>query len=102
MLKTEETQEMRDIVFQIAKALVDAPDEVTLDVLERDGSAILRLRVAPTDTGKIIGKMGRTARSIRTILAACGMKYHHRFSLEIIEDHNQQPADHADSLAAAN
>jgi len=87
MLISKETEEMRLLVFQIARALVDAPEEVNLEIIEKDAGSILRLRVAPSDTGKIIGKMGRTARSIRTLLAACGMKYHRRFSLEIIEEH---------------
>lgn len=89
---------MRSLVFQIARALVDASDDVNLEVIEKDGGSILRLRVAPSDTGKIIGKMGRTARSIRTLLAACGMKYHRRFSLEIVEEHGAA-ATHTDELA---
>lgn len=101
MLRTEETEEMHVLVVQIAKALVDAPREVTLDVAEKPESTILRLRVAPGDVGKVIGRQGRTARSIRTLLAAVGMKYHHRFALEIIEEHGQTAAGSSTSLAEA-
>jgi len=100
MLRTEETEEMRLLVVQIAKALVDASGEVVLEVVEKPESSILRLRVAPDDVGKVIGRQGRTARSIRTLLAAVGMKYHHRFALEIIEEHSQVTPHNAGSLAA--
>jgi predicted RNA-binding protein YlqC (UPF0109 family) len=89
MQKSEETEEMRTLVWQIAKALVDTSDQVFIDIVEKDAGTVFRLRVAPEDVGKVIGKQGRTARSIRTILAAVGTKYHHRFSLEIIEEHSQ-------------
>jgi uncharacterized protein len=98
---TNEINEMRTLVVQIAKALVDAPDEVTLEVVEKEAGSVLRLRVAPEDTGKVIGKQGRTARSIRTILAACGMKYRHHFSLEILEDHGV-PASSTAAFVEAN
>jgi len=87
MQMTKESDEMHSLVLQIAKALVDAPDEVSLELVRKENGSVLRLRVAPEDTGKVIGKQGRTARSIRTILAACSMKYRHHFSLEIIEEH---------------
>lgn len=89
---TKETEEMQALVLQIAKALVDAPEDVNLEVVEKETGSVLRLRVAPEDTGKVIGKQGRTARSVRTILAACSMKYHHHYSLEIIEEQGQAPA----------
>lgn len=98
---TKETEEMRALVFQIAKALVDAPDDVNLEVIEKEAGSVLRLRVAPEDTGKVIGKQGRTARSIRTILAACGMKYRRHFSLEIIEEQSHAAARPVE-LARAN
>jgi predicted RNA-binding protein YlqC (UPF0109 family) len=101
MLRTEETEEMRVLVVQIAKALVDASGEVVLDVVEKPESTILRLRVAPEDVGKVIGRQGRTARSMRTLLAAVGMKYHHRFALEIIEEHGQTTPHSNVSLAEA-
>lgn len=101
MLRTEETEEMRVLVVQIAKALVDASGDVVLDVVEKPESTVLRLRVAPEDVGKVIGRQGRTARSMRTLLAAVGMKHHHRFALEIIEEHGQTAPDSAVSLAEA-
>jgi len=55
-------------------------------VIEDRESTVLRVRVAPQDIGKVIGKQGRTARSLRTILGAASMKLHHRFSLDILED----------------
>ena len=74
---------MTDLVGVMAKALVDLPDEVSVQAEpDRDGTALL-LRVAPGDLGKVIGKQGRTARSIRTILGAASMKAQHRFSLDI-------------------
>ncbi len=101
MQMTKETEEMRALVFQIARALVDVSEEVHLEVVEKETGSVLRLRVAPEDTGKVIGKQGRTARSIRTILAACSMKYHHHYSLEIIEEQGQVSA-RSPVLAQAN
>lgn len=92
MQMTKQTEEMRSLVLQIAKALVDIPEDVNLEVVEKETGSVLRLRVAPEDTGKVIGKQGRTARSIRTILAACSMKYHHHYSLEIVEEQGQAAA----------
>jgi predicted RNA-binding protein YlqC (UPF0109 family) len=76
---------VKDLVTDIAKALVDIPDEVTVREVEGEQVTVLELRVAPTDLGKVIGKQGRTARSIRTLLGAAGMKLHRRFTLEILE-----------------
>ena len=76
---------MKDMVIDIAKALVEIPDEVTVREVEGEQVTVLELRVAPTDLGKVIGKQGRTARSIRTLLGAAGMKLHRRFTLEILE-----------------
>lgn len=82
----EQAGDMRILVEQIAKALVDAPDDVSVQAAdEGNGETVLELRVAPGDLGKVIGKQGRTARSIRTILGAAGMKAKHRFTLEILE-----------------
>ena len=78
---------MKELVEEIAKALVDAPDDVIVNVREATGDAVtvLELRVAPADLGRVIGKQGRTARSIRTLLAAAGTKLNKRFTLEIME-----------------
>jgi uncharacterized protein len=76
--------DMRALIEQIAKALVDEPDKVSVETVEGD-TTVLELRVAQGDLGKVIGKQGRTARSMRTILGAAGMKLHRRFTLEIVE-----------------
>ena len=76
---------MKELIEQIAKALVDSPDEVSVQAIEGQQVTVLELRVAPGDLGKVIGKQGRTARSIRTILGAAGMKLKKRFTLEILE-----------------
>ena len=76
---------MKDLVTEIAKALVDIPDEVTVREVQGEQVTVLELRVAPSELGKVIGKQGRTARSIRTLLGAAGMKLNRRFTLEILE-----------------
>lgn len=76
---------MRELVEEIAKALVDLPDEVVVREVAGEQTTVLELRVAPSDLGKVIGKQGRTARSIRTLLGAVGMKLNRRFTLEILE-----------------
>ena len=73
------------MIRTIAKALVDIPDEVSVKEIAGEQVTVLELRVAPSDLGKVIGKQGRTARSIRTILGAAGMKLNRRFTLEILE-----------------
>ena len=76
---------MRDLVESIAKALVDHPEQVQVKAIEGEQVTVLELRVHPEDLGKVIGKQGRTARAIRTILGAAGMKLRKRFVLEILE-----------------
>jgi len=76
---------MRDLVEQIAKALVDHPEEVQVNAVDGEQVTILELRVHPEDLGKVIGRQGRTAKSIRTLLGAAGMKLKKRFTLEILE-----------------
>ncbi len=76
---------MKQLIEDIAKALVDIPEEVTINEIEGEQTTVLELKVAPSDLGKVIGKQGRTARSIRTILGAAGMKLNRRFTLEILE-----------------
>jgi hypothetical protein len=76
---------VKQLVEDIAKALVDIPEEVSVRVVEGEQVTVLELRVAASDLGKVIGKQGRTARSIRTILGAAGMKLNRRFTLEILE-----------------
>ena len=76
---------MKELLELIAKALVDNPDKVLVAEVEREQTTILELRVAQEDLGKVIGKQGRTARAIRTLLSASGTKLEKRFHLEIIE-----------------
>ena len=81
----EDGGSMRELIEVVAKALVDFPDEVQVNVVEGQQTTVLELRVAPADLGKVIGKQGRTARAVRTILGAAGMKLRTRFVLEILE-----------------
>jgi predicted RNA-binding protein YlqC (UPF0109 family) len=76
---------MRDLLEEIAKALVDNPEDVSVAEVEGEQTTVLELRVKNEDLGKVIGRQGRTARAIRTLLAAAGMKVHKRFVLEILE-----------------
>ena len=76
---------MKNLLEAIAKALVDRPEEVAVHVVEGKALSVFELRVHPSDLGKVIGKQGRTARSIRTILSAGGMKNKRRVTLEILE-----------------
>jgi predicted RNA-binding protein YlqC (UPF0109 family) len=82
--------EVDELVREIAKALVDDPSAVEVDSVDRDESTVLKLRVAPQDVGKVIGKQGRTARSVRTILGAVSMKLHHRYTLDILEEDDEE------------
>ena len=76
---------LKEVVETIAKALVDNPGEVTVSEIDGEGATVLELRVASEDLGKVIGKQGRTARAMRTLLRAAGMKSRKRFVLEILE-----------------
>jgi hypothetical protein len=76
---------MKDLVERIAKCLVDHPDDVKVAEVEGEQTTVLELRVAQEDLGKVIGKKGRTAQAIRTIVNAGGMKINKRFVLEILE-----------------
>ena len=76
---------VKSLVADIAKALVDMPDEVVVNEIAGEQATVFELRVADGDLGKVIGKQGRTARSIRTLLGAVGTKLNRRFSLEILE-----------------
>lgn len=76
---------MKDLIVYIAKALVDKPEEVMVTEIEGEQSTVIELKVAKEDLGKIIGKQGRTARAIRTILGAASAKMKKRSVLEILE-----------------
>jgi predicted RNA-binding protein YlqC (UPF0109 family) len=79
-------QRMQELITEIARVLVDAPQDVAVEAVAVADSTSLRLRVAPGDVGKVIGKQGRTVRSLRTILGAVSMKSHHRYTLDILEE----------------
>ena len=76
---------MKDLVERIARALVDKPDEVMVTAIEGNQATVLELKVAKEDLGKIIGKQGRIARSLRTIIDAASAKERKRVVLEIVE-----------------
>jgi predicted RNA-binding protein YlqC (UPF0109 family) len=76
---------MKELIKYIAKALVDFPEQVEVSEVEGEQTSVIELKVAKEDLGKIIGKQGRTARSIRTILSAASAKIKKRSVLEIIE-----------------
>jgi predicted RNA-binding protein YlqC (UPF0109 family) len=77
--------EMKDLIAYIAKALVDRPEEVAVTEIEGEQTSVIELKVAKEDLGKVIGKQGRTARAMRTILSAASTKINKRSVLEIIE-----------------
>ena len=78
-------KDMTELITEIACALVDDPCSVSVEAIADGDSTVIRLRVAQSDVGKVIGKQGRTARSMRTILSAASTKLRHRFSLDIVE-----------------
>ena len=78
-------EELRNLIEVMAKALVDFPDKVNVAEVEGEQTTVIELKVAKEDLGKIIGKEGRTARSLRTILAAVSTKLKKRSVLEILE-----------------
>ena len=77
---------MKELVETIARALVDRPEEVQVRTVGGAQVTVLELRVHADDLGKVIGRQGRTAKAIRTVLSAAGMKMRRRFTLEILED----------------
>jgi len=85
MATPESTDSMKDLIEFIAKALVDQPDDVKVSEVEGERTSVIELNVAKEDLGKVIGKQGRTARAIRTILSAASTKIRKRSVLEIIE-----------------
>jgi len=75
----------KEVVEIIARTLVDHPDEVTVREFEAETGVVVELRVDPKDLGKVIGKQGRTARAMRTLLRAAGLKARRKIILEIVE-----------------
>jgi len=76
---------MKELVEFVAKSLVDDADAVRIRTHERDQATIIELEVAPADLGKVIGRQGRTARAIRTLLTAAGQKQRRRYILDILD-----------------
>jgi predicted RNA-binding protein YlqC (UPF0109 family) len=83
---TEMVGDMSLLVAQIAQAIVDAPEQVQVAAVEDGDVMVLELRVAPTDIGRVIGRQGRTIKSMRTVLGAASLKLQQRYELEIIEE----------------
>jgi len=79
---TEPTGDVRILLEGIVKSLVDAPEAVSVEQVDGD---VLELTVAPNEVGKVIGRQGRTARALRTLLSAVGVRAHKRYTLEILE-----------------
>lgn len=76
---------MKDLVEFLAKSLVDTPDEVRVSTYDREQATVIELEVAQADLGKVIGRQGRTARAVRTILSAAGQKARRRYILDIVD-----------------
>ena len=82
---SEQSGDMRALIEQIAKALVDAPDQVFVNQVEEDQVSVLELEVAESDMGRVIGRSGRTAKAMRTLLAGAELKFGKHYELEILE-----------------
>ena len=82
---SEATGDVRVLVEQITKAIVDAHDEVFVETVEENGETVIEVEVAENEVGKLIGRHGRTAKALRTLLNAASMKHDKHYVLEIIE-----------------
>jgi hypothetical protein len=82
---SESSADVRLLLEHIAKSLVDQPDQVIVEQVEEDRETVFELEVAESEVGKVIGRQGRTARALRTVVGAAGMKQNKRFALEILE-----------------
>ncbi|MEG9433562.1 KH domain-containing protein [Terriglobus sp. ADX1] len=91
-LLNPEDERLCGLLTELVKALVDAEKDVRVEVLSAPETITLRLHVAESDVGKLIGRQGHTARSLRTILSAIGMKYKRRYALDIVGAH---PSGHS-------
>lgn len=80
----EQTADVRLLIEQIARMLVDAPDQVSVGEINGD-TTTFELTVAPNDLGKVIGRQGRVARALRSLVTAAGIRTHKRFAIEILE-----------------
>jgi len=77
---------MKELIEFLAKSLVDEQDEVEIRTRNRDQATVIELMVAPNDLGKVIGRQGRTARAMRTLLAAAGNKQRRRYMLDMLDE----------------
>jgi predicted RNA-binding protein YlqC (UPF0109 family) len=82
---SEQGGDVKVLLEHVTRALVDAPDQVSVNQVDEDGETVLELTVAESDLGRVIGKSGRTARALRTLISAAGIKAHKRYALEILE-----------------
>lgn len=82
---SEQNADVRALIEQIAKALVEKPGEVYVDEVPEDGETVLELEVAEDETGRIIGRHGRTVKALRSLVHAAGVRQQKRYSLEILE-----------------
>jgi hypothetical protein len=82
---SEQSGDPKILLEHVTKALVDAPEQVSVSQIEEDAETVLELTVAESDLGRVIGKSGRTARALRTLLSAAGIKAQKRYALEILE-----------------
>ncbi len=76
---------MKDLLLYIAQNLVDNPDAVSVTEIERDGEVTLELRVAPEDMGKVIGRQGRIAKEIRTLIRSFGQRTGQKVTVDIVD-----------------
>jgi uncharacterized protein len=76
---------MKELIAFVARSLVDSPDDVRVQSFERDQATVVELEVAPPDLGKVIGRQGRTARAMRTMLSAAGQNGRRRYILDILD-----------------
>ena len=76
---------MKDLLEMIAKSMVDRPEDVSVSEVDEGDETFFEIRVAPDDLGKVIGRQGRTARALRTLLGVAGMKRRRRLVLDIVE-----------------
>ena len=82
---SEQGGDAKTLLEHVTRALVDTPDQVSVSQVEEEGETVFELTVAESDLGKVIGKSGRTARALRSLLSAAGIKAHKRYALEILE-----------------
>jgi predicted RNA-binding protein YlqC (UPF0109 family) len=76
---------MEDLLAYLVKGLVDRPDDVAVESFEEEGALVLELRVAEDDTGKVIGRSGRTVQAIRAVMRACGAKHGQRVLVDVVD-----------------